>query len=78
MSAMLRTNILSLESELRGLDMALIDDPNPRKKAKLEEQMTAIEAEVTKLKSELNVELQHSCHPTTKQSTLIPAALQLL
>ena len=54
MSATLRTNILSLESELRGLDMALMDDPNPRKKAKLEEQMTAIEAEVTKLKSELN------------------------
>ena len=54
MSATLRTNILSLESELRGLDMALMDDPPPRKKAKLEEQMTAIEAEVTKLKSEFN------------------------
>ena len=54
MSAMLRTNILSLESEHRGLDMALMDDPPPRKKAKLEEQMTVIEAELTKLKSELN------------------------
>jgi len=54
MSATLWTNILSLESELRGLDMALMDDPPPRKKAKLEEQMTAIEAEVTKLKSEFN------------------------
>ena len=54
MSATLRTNILSLESELRGLDMALMDDPPPRKKAKLEEQMTVIEAELTKLKSELN------------------------
>ena len=54
MSATLRTNILSLESELRGLDMALMDDPPPRKKAKLEEQMTAIESDLTKLKSEFN------------------------
>ena len=75
MSATLRTNILSLESKLRGLDMALMDDPNPRKKAKLEEQMTAIEAEVTKLKSELNNIV--ATPVTTKQSTLIPAALQL-
>ncbi|KAL3786778.1 hypothetical protein ACHAW5_002979 [Stephanodiscus triporus] len=37
MNAMLRTNILSLESEHQGLDMALMDDPPPRKKAKLEE-----------------------------------------
>ena len=29
MSATLRTNILSLESEHRGLDMALMDDPPP-------------------------------------------------
>ena len=48
-SATLWTNILSLKSEHRGLDMALMDDPPPRKKAKLEEQMKAIEAELKKL-----------------------------
>ena len=48
-SATLWTNILSLKSEHQGLDMALMDDPPPRKKAKLEEQMKAIEAELKKL-----------------------------
>ena len=49
-----RMDMSAKESEHRGLDMALMDDPSPRKKAKLEEQMTVIEAELTKLKSELN------------------------
>ncbi len=50
MSAMLWTNILSLEAEHRGLNMALIDNPPPRKKAKLEEQMRVI----GRLRSELS------------------------
>ena len=54
MSATLWTNILSLEAEYRGLDMALIDDPPPRKKAKLEEQMRAIEEHLGRLRSELS------------------------
>ena len=48
MSATLWTNIFSLESEHRGLDMALMDDPPPRKKAKLEEQMNAIKRQTRK------------------------------
>jgi hypothetical protein len=74
MSATLWTNILSLESEHRGLDMALMDDPNPKKKAKLEEQMKAIEENLDKLKSELN-NMEHGCHPTTKKSAHITAKL---
>jgi hypothetical protein len=50
----IRTNILTLEAELQGYDMALIDDPHPRKKAKLEEQMATVEAEIHKLKAELS------------------------
>jgi hypothetical protein len=48
------TNILSLEAELCGYNMALTDDPNPRKKAKLEEQMVIVQAEVNRLKAELS------------------------
>ena len=48
------TNILSLQAEIRGYDMALTDDPNPRKKAKLEEQMAIVQAEVNRLKVELS------------------------
>jgi hypothetical protein len=50
----IHTNILSLEAELQGYDMALTDDPHPRKKAKLEEQMASVEAEIHKLKAELS------------------------
>jgi len=35
MSATLRTNMLSLESEHRGLDMALMDDPPPTEEGKV-------------------------------------------
>jgi hypothetical protein len=45
------TNILTLEAELQGYNMALIDDPHPRKKAKLEELMATVEAEIEKLKA---------------------------
>jgi hypothetical protein len=48
------TNILSLEAELQGCNMALTDDPHPRKKAKLEEQMAIVQAEFHKLKAELS------------------------
>ena len=50
----IRTNILSLQAEIRSYDMALTDDPNPRKKAKLEEQMAIVQAEVDRLKVELS------------------------
>jgi hypothetical protein len=48
------TNILSLEAELWGYNMALIDDPHPRKKAKLEEQMATVQAKINKLKAKLS------------------------
>ncbi len=38
----------------RGSNMALTDDPNPRKRAKLEEQMAIVQAEVDRLKVELS------------------------
>jgi hypothetical protein len=50
----IRTNILTLEAELQGYDMALTDDPHPRKKAKLKEQMATVEAEIHKLKAKLS------------------------
>ncbi len=34
--------------------MALIDDPHPRKKAKLEEQMATVQAKINKLKAKLS------------------------
>jgi hypothetical protein len=43
MSAAIYTNTFSLEAEYQGLNMAMIDDPPPRKKAKLEEQMKTIQ-----------------------------------
>ncbi len=49
----IHTNILSLEAELQGYDMALTDDPHPRKKAKLEEQRATVQAEIHKLKAKL-------------------------
>ncbi len=51
LGSLMCTNILTLEAELRGYDMALIDDPHPMKKAKLEEQMATVEAEIHKLKA---------------------------
>ncbi len=48
MSATICTNILSLEAEYWGLDMAMIDDPPPRKKAKLEDQLKTNETELRK------------------------------
>ena len=48
------TNILSLEAELQGCNMALTDDPHPRKKAKLEEQMSTVQVEINKLKAKMS------------------------
>jgi hypothetical protein len=48
------TNILSLEAELQGYNMELTDDPHKRKKAKLEEQMATVQAEINKLKAKLS------------------------
>jgi hypothetical protein len=45
--ATIHTNILPLESKLQGYDMALTDDPHPRKKAKLEEQMEKFKQKLT-------------------------------
>jgi hypothetical protein len=54
MSSTLGTNILMLEAEYRALDMALVDDPPQRKKTKIEEQMSAVESKIQKLKSDMN------------------------
>ena len=55
-SSSLRTNILLLEAEYRNLDMdmALADDPHPKKKTKIEEQMSTVESKIQQLKSDLN------------------------
>ena len=53
-SSSLRTNILLLEAEYRSLDMALVDDPHPKKKTKIEEQMSTVESKIQQLKSDLN------------------------
>ncbi len=50
----IRTNILSLQAEICGYVVALTDDPNPRKKSKLEEQIAIVQAEVDRLKVELS------------------------
>jgi hypothetical protein len=67
------TNILSLEAELQGYDMALIDDPHPRKKAKLEEQMATVQVEINKLKAELSRNVStpprcNICQPPVERS----------
>jgi hypothetical protein len=54
LGSLIRTNILSLEAELGGYDMALTDEPHPRKKAKLEEQMATVQVEINKLKAGLS------------------------
>ncbi len=53
-SLSLRTNKLLLEAEYRTLDMALVDDPHPKKKTKIEEQMSTVESKNQQLKSDLN------------------------
>ena len=53
-SLSLDTNILLLEAEYRTLDMALVDDPHPKKKTKIEEQMSTVESKIQQLKSDLN------------------------
>ncbi len=45
-SSSLRTNILLLEAEYWTLDMALVDDPHPKKKKKIEEQMSTVESKI--------------------------------
>jgi hypothetical protein len=50
----IHTNILPLQAEIRGYDMALTNDSNPRKKSKLEEQIAIVQAEVNRLKVELS------------------------
>jgi len=35
-----------LEAEYRTLDMALVDDPHPKKKTKIEEQMSTVESKI--------------------------------
>ncbi len=62
------TNILTLEAELQGYDMALTDDPHPRKRAKLEEQMATVEAEIHKLKAELSRNVSTSPRSNIRQS----------
>ncbi len=54
LGSLICTNILTLEAELQGYDMALTDDLHPRKKAKLEEQMATVEVEIHKLKAKLS------------------------
>jgi protein-tyrosine-phosphatase len=34
--------------------MALVDDPHPKKKTKIEEQMSTVESKIQQLKSDLN------------------------
>jgi hypothetical protein len=53
-SSSLCTNILLLEAEYRTLDMALVDDPHPKKKTKIEEQMSTVQSKIQQLKSDLN------------------------
>ncbi len=62
------TNILSVEAELQGYDMALTDDPHPRKKGKLEEQMATVQAEIHKLKAKLSRNVSTLPRSNTHQS----------
>jgi hypothetical protein len=52
-SLSLRMNILLLKAEYRALDMALVDDPHPRKQTKIEVQMSIVESKIQQLKSDL-------------------------
>jgi len=64
-SSSLCTNILLLEDEYRTLDMALVDDPHPKKKTKIEEQMSTVESKIQQLKSDeitAKQSLQVSCY----------------
>ncbi len=68
LGSLIRTNILTLEAELQGYDMALTDDPHPRKKAKLEEQMATVEANIHKLKAELSRKVSTPPQSNIRQS----------
>jgi hypothetical protein len=67
-SSSLRTNKLLLEAEYRTLDMALVDDPHPKKKTKIEKQMSTVESKNQQLKSDLNNLIATPLHNNLRKS----------